>query len=314
MTRYLIRRAVFAVALVFIVSSASVWLVRLAPGDFVTQTFGARQSRAESDRQRARLGLDRSPAQYYARWIAGVARFDLGRSFIDGRDVGSVVLERAANTAVLATSALVVATVFGIVFGTLAGARPGRALSRIVGVASLALLSMPPLMLSLLLVFFAARTQWLPVGGMRSALGTNGAGDLLWHLIAPTLALALPMAASFERLQAKAIAETLSQPFVLAARARGLGASRLLWRCVFKPSLRSVASVSGLAIAALFSGSFAVEAVSAWPGLGRLMLDALQARDLNLVGGCALAGSVMLAASTLVADAVLVIVDPRASD
>jgi peptide/nickel transport system permease protein len=108
--------------------------------------------------------------------------------------------------------------------------------------------------------------------------------------------------------------ETVASPFVAAARARGIPARRLIWRDALKASLRPLASMYGLIAGTLLSGSFAVEIITAWPGLGRLMLDALMARDVSLVAGCAAAGAVLLAAGTLLSDALLAVVDPRAVD
>ena len=174
---------------------------------------------------------------------------------------------------------------------------------------------MPPLLTSLLLVFVAARTGWLPVGGMRS-LGAGGGGlvDLARHMIVPVLALGLPLAALLERLQAQAISEVAGQPFVLATIARGVPARRVLWRHAFKASLKPIAAVYGVIVGSVLSGSFAVEIVTAWPGLGRLMLEALRSRDVYLVAGCAATGALFLAVGTLLSDAALAAVDPRATE
>ena len=150
---------------------------------------------------------------------------------------------------------------------------------------------------------------------MRAAFGGAGGGGGAWealrHLVVPVLALALPLAAMFERLQAQAMADTIGQPFVAAALARGVPRRRVVWRDALRPALRSVASVYGLVAGTLLSGSFAVEVVTAWPGLGSLMLGALRARDVYLVAGCAAAASLFLAAGSVVSDAALAAVDPR---
>jgi peptide/nickel transport system permease protein len=175
---------------------------------------------------------------------------------------------------------------------------------------------MPPLLTSLFLVFVAARTGWLPISGMRSAsVPADGAlFDLLRHLVVPAAAIALPLAAMLERLQAQSMSEVLGEPFVLATMARGVPRSRVVWRGALKAALRPVAGVYGLVIGSLFSGSFAVEVITAWPGLGSLMLQALRTRDIYLVAGCAGAGALFLACGTLVSDVALAAVDPRASE
>ena len=175
---------------------------------------------------------------------------------------------------------------------------------------------MPPLLASLLLAFLAARTGWLPVGGMSSVnaldLGWPAwLSDLAWHLPLPVLALALPLAATFERLQSQSIAEVLHQPFILAAIARGVPHGTVILRHAWRVSLRAICGVYGIAIGALLSGSFVVEYVTAWPGLGRLMYEALRARDIYLVAGCAAMGSFFLAVGTLTGDLLLAAADPR---
>ena len=214
---------------------------------------------------------------------------------------------------ILGGCALVLATAIAMIVGTLVGAGRGGWLVSIARSLSVVLLSIPPLVTSFSLLLVAAVTGWLPVGGF--PLGSrSGVGSLLHdgrYLILPTLALALPLAASLERLQAGAIREALAQPSLLGARARGIGPDRLLWRHAFRLSLGSVLSIYGLVVATALSGSFAVEVVMSWPGLGALMYEALVARDLFLVAGCAVAVSTFLAFGVFVSDLALVAADPR---
>jgi peptide/nickel transport system permease protein len=178
---------------------------------------------------------------------------------------------------------------------------------------SVVLLSTPPLLTSLFLVFVAARSGWLPIAGMHSAVVPAGGAfaDVLRHLVVPAAAIGLPLAATFERLQSQAMQEAIAQPFVVATLARGVPQRRVIWRDALKVALRPVVAVYGLVVGSLLSGSFAVEVITAWPGLGRLMLEALSARDVYLVAGCAGMGSVFLACATLASDVALAFVDPR---
>lgn len=318
MLRYLIRRLVFALLLVLVVSSAALLLTRLAPGDITAEQVGTGVSSRTLDAERARLGLDRPLLAQYASWMARAVRFDFGTSLMYGRPVAGLVAERARNTALLAMVALALATLVGLPLGVVSGSRTGI-VSAAIRWASVLALSLPSLISSLLFVFVAARTGWLPTGGMTSLdLGAGtwlaGAKDLVLHLILPATALALPLAATLERLQARATADTLREPFVTAALARGVPASRVLWRSVLKPSLRPVTSIYGLIFGSLLSGSFVVEIVTAWPGLGRLMFDALRSRDLYLVAGCAAAGGAFLALGGLLSDLALAAIDPRLRD
>jgi peptide/nickel transport system permease protein len=313
MVIYIARRLAFAVFLVFAVSSASLVLARLAPGDFVSGSLGLGAHAETAAETRARLGLNKSIAAQYRDWLSSAVRFDFGRSLLYDRPVSDLIPERAANTAVLAVSALAAATLIGLPLGVVSGSRGGF-LPGAIRAVSLVLLSMPPLLTSLFLVFLAGRTGWVPMAGMRSAAAASSGLtlDLLSHLVVPAAALALPLAAMFERLQAQAMSEVVGEPFVLAALARGVPRSRIVWRDALKPALRPIAAMYGLVVGALLSGSFVVEVITSWPGLGRLMLDALRARDVYLVAACAGAGSIFLAVGTLVSDAVLAVVDPRA--
>ena len=314
MTGYLARRVLFAATLVFLVTSAALLLTRLAPGDFASRLVAEGASPAQVARERARYGLDRPVAAQYVDWLGNALRLDLGTSLLYGRPVGAMVRERAANTALLALVALALATLAGLPAGVYTGSRRGPLAALVRGV-SLVLLSLPSLVTSLVLVLLAARTGWLPVGGMASGSAGSGAGgwllDVAWHLPLPALALALPIAATLERLQSQAVADAIAQPFTLAAIARGVPRRRVVWRHALRASLSPVASVYGYVLAALLSGSFIVEVVTAWPGLGRLLYDGLRARDVYLVAGCAAVGSVFLAIGSLVSDLALAWADPR---
>ncbi len=314
MTAFVARRLLFSVALVFVVSSAALLLTRLAPGD-VTAELGPFAAPAEVAAARARLDLDRSAVEQWGLWLARVARFDFGDSFLYNRPVRELVGRATANTAILAIVALAASTALGIPLGIISGSRRGPA-AALIRAVSLVCLSVPPLLTSLLLVFIAVTTRWLPAGGMTSAGALDGRwstwlADLAIHLPLPALALALPIAATFERLQAQSIAEALQQPFVTAAAARGVAPREIVMRHAWRVSLRPICGVYGMAIGALLSGSFVVEFVTAWPGLGRLMYEALRARDIYLVAGCAAMGGLVLAGGMMIGDLLLAAADPR---
>ncbi|HEY3383184.1 MAG TPA: ABC transporter permease [Vicinamibacterales bacterium] len=315
MLSFLIRRLAAALVLVAVVSSGALLLTRLAPGDFASELFGSGATRESMARERARYGLDRPIASFYADWVSRAARLDLGTSLYYRRPVTELVRQRALNTGLLALCALVAATFIGIPAGIIGGSRRGLVPSVIRG-TSLLFLSLPSLVTSLVLVLFAARTGWFPIGGMGSIDAWQAGtavwfADLAWHLPLPTAALALPLAAMLERLQAQSMRDAVDRPFSLASLARGVPRGRLVWRDTLRAAIAPVASVYGFVLGSLLSGSFVVEVVTAWPGLGRLMYDALVARDLYLVAGCAAAGSIFLAAGSLVSDLALAWADPR---
>jgi len=315
MRAFLVRRVIFALVLVACASSTAFLLTRAAPGDVTTQ-LGPFAKPAEVAAVRARFGLDRPVLEQWAVWASRAVRLDFGDSFLYNRPVASVLAPAALNTAILAVVALTIATASGIFLGVIGGSGGSAGTRAAIRAVSAVCVSLPPLLTSLVLVFLAARTGLLPTGGMSS----SSAGDLswgawlldvAWHVPLPALALALPITATFERLQSQAMTEVVGQPFVAAARARGVPRGALVWRHAWPVSLRPICAVLGVAIGALLSGSFVVEYVTTWPGLGRLMYEALRARDIYLVAGCATAGSAFLACGTLAGDLLLAAVDPR---
>ena len=314
MARLLARRLLFAGVLIALTSSSALFLARLAPGDMTSQ-LGPFASPVDIENTRTRFNLDRSPISQWGLWVSRAMRLDFGESFLYNRPVAPLVVRAAGNTALLGVVSLLLATLAGLSLGVFTGARSGT-LPMLVRSVSLVCVSLPPLVTSLALVFLAARTGWLPAGGMVSSTASDQTWsvwmlDVLRHLPLPVLALALPMAATFERLQSQSMADAVHQPFVLAAIARGVPATRALLRHAWPSSLRPICGVYGLAIGVLLSGSFIVEFVTAWPGLGRLTFEALRARDVYLVAACAASGAAFLALGTMTGDLLLAAADPR---
>jgi peptide/nickel transport system permease protein len=314
--RYVLRRTAFALLLVFVASSVALLVTLAAPTGCVPGVRLDEEHAAECER-RAALGLDRPIVIQYVDWMRRAAVFDFRESLLYNRPVAGLVRERALNTAVLALAALIMATALGIPLGIYTGMRQDGVAATAVRVASLMMVSLPPLLAALTLVLLAARTGWLPVGGMSSAAASEMSWpawlvDLARHIPLPAMALAIPLAATLERVQSEAMTVASRSTHVRAAEARGLSHDRAVLKHAWPLSLSSVLGLYGLLIGALFSGSFIVEVVTAWPGLGRLMYDGLRARDMYLVAGCAAAGALFLAVGTLLSDVLLAGADPRA--
>ena len=294
---FALRRVVAALVLVVSVSTAAFVLARMAPGDETTADEAAGLDRQLIARKRERLGLDRPLVVQVTEYSLGILRFDLGQSAKYERPVATLVAERGANTARLAFAALLLSTLLGLPVGVYTGAYPRRWGARLTTVISSAVLACPPLVAALGLLFLAVSTGWVALAPDR--------------LLAPALALGLPIAAVLERLQSQATREAMSAPDLLAAAARGIPPARLVWVHAARQSLRPVLGVSGIVIGSLFSGSIAVEFVTGWPGLGRLLFDAVQSGDVRLVSGCVFAGGVCLAVGNLLADGLRALADPR---
>ena len=307
--RFVVRRTLMAALMVLLVSSAALWLIRLAPGDHLSD-FELTPAAAAAERER--LGLNQPFAVQYGAWLVRALRLDLGDSLKYQRPVEDLIGERAGNTALLGISAILLATLIGIPAGILTASTGGPA-AWLARALSFALVSVPPLVTSFVLLLVAARTRWFPVGGL-GALASDGALDTARYLVLPCLALALPLAAVLERVQSAALTDALSDPSVRAARARGCSRVRVVWRHALRLSLKPVIALYGVLAGTVLSGSFVVEIVMSWPGLGALTYEALVNRDLYLVAGCAAAGAVFLAAGVLASDIALAIADPRVTE
>jgi peptide/nickel transport system permease protein len=315
LVRFLIRRTLAAALVVFLVGSSTFLLSSAAQGDFFTVLFGFHASDDAAQHARKTMGLDRPVAALYADWLSHAARLDFGSSLMYQRPVGPLVAGRAANTTVLASSALALALLAGLPLGILTGSRSGAAAAVVRAVSGLCL-SVPPLIAAILLVALAASTGIVPVGGMTSLASgpvgwTEWIRDVASHVPLPAVALALPFVAVFERVQSQALADALAQPSMTAVLARGLSNRQMLWRHAWRLSAKPVVAVAGPIAGTLLSGSFAVELVTSWPGLGRLTYDALTSRDIYLAAGCATAAAVFLAAGVFASDVLLAAVDPR---
>lgn len=288
---FVVSRSVRAVLLVFVVSSAVLLLVHLAPGDAFSDVQADPETVAAA---RARFGLDRPFVEQYAAWLRRALVLDFGESTRFHRPVTALLGERLGNTLRLGAAALVLAIGIGLPAGVLTASAPRRPYGWILRASSLLLIATPPLVTALVLLLLESRTGWPPRG-----------------LPLATLALALPVAAALERLQSRAMDEALADPCITAARARGVSRARAVWVHALPLALKPVLGVLGIVIGTLLSGSFVVEYVTNWPGIGTLMYDALIARDLFLAAGCAAAGSLLLALGLLLTDVALLVVDPR---
>ena len=306
---FIARRVGRAVVLVLAVASAAVLLVHLAPGDALTEL---QLDPAFAASERTRLGLDRPFAAQYADWLGRALTLDFGTSVVHQRPVLDLLIERAGYTLLLGFTALVVALGIGLPAGVFTGQDGDGLIGRAISAGSLLLLSTPPLVTALLFLLMAYRTGWFP-----TALGADGGGDSVQAVAAalrflplPALALGLPIAASLERLQSQAIAEALRDPCVAAARARGVSRNRVIWVHAWRLSLKPVLGVVGIIIGSVLSGSLVVEVVMSWPGLGNLMIEALNGRDVHLAAGCAAVGAALLSVGLVSTDIAMASADP----
>jgi peptide/nickel transport system permease protein len=313
---YFERRALHSIVLLFLVSFFAFTISQLAPGSFLDEMKMNPQISAHTiDALRVQYGLDQPLPVRYFRWLKSAVSGDLGYSLAYNLPVSSLLGQRLRNTLLLGTSAMLLAWMMALPLGIWSAYRENRALDRAFNALSTLLLGTPELALGLLFLIFAARYGNLPSGGMSSAKASDTvwktAGDLFLHLIVPATVLALATFPILFRHTRSAMAEAWNAPFLKAARGHGIGTVRLLLRHALPAAANPLISLFGLSLAALASGSFLVEVIVGWPGLGPLFLEAIYARDFQVVVAIVVLFSVFLIAANLIADLLLYAADPR---
>ncbi len=319
MRRYLARRLVQGVGIVFLVATLTFFLIHLAPGDPFSSTLESPLvTEAVRERWRAAYGLDRPVIEQYWLYLRNVARGDFGYSYSLHQPVSSVLAVAVPRTLLLMAVALVASFAAGMALGILQAIRRGSALDHTLTGVSLFFYSMPDFWLAVMMMLVFA--YWIPVfptSGivdpvLHDYLGFWGrVGDVAAHLVLPAATLTLLSAAGIARYQRAAILDVAHQDFVRVARAKGIGERRVVLRHVLRNALLPVITLVGLAFPALLGGAVFVETVFAWPGMGFLAVNAIATRDYPLVVAAVIIGSVMVTAGNLLADLLYAVVDPR---
>jgi ABC-type dipeptide/oligopeptide/nickel transport system permease component len=302
MTRYLARRLLLTIPVLFGVITLVFSLIHLVPGDPAQSMLGEGATQADIDRLRHQLGLDAPLTTQYVAYLHGVVRGNLGQSFRTGAPVVSQIVERIPATAQLAAAAMLVAVCLAVPLGMLAAIWRGTWIDESAMAVALAGIAMPNFWLGpLLAIVFAVELGWLPVSGR----GT------LANLVLPAITLGAALAAILARMTRASVLDELRELYVLAARARGASRARAILRHAFRNSLVPVVTVLGLQLGSVLTGSVITETIFAWPGVGRLLIQSINARDYPMVQGCILLIAVTYVAMNLLTDVVYGWLDPR---
>lgn len=302
MIRYASLRVLFALPALWLILTMVFLLAHIVPGDPVQQMLGEGARAEDLQQLRHALGLDLPLPVQYGRYLAGVVRGNLGESFRFQQPVARVVLSHYPATLELAFVALLVCAVIGIPAGLAAAQRRGTAADRTIGVFTLFGLSVPNFALGpVLILIFSVILGWLPVSGRGGAS----------HLILPAITLGAALAAILTRMVRTAVIEELSSDYVRTARAKGLSDSAVLFRHAFRNALIPILTILGLQFGTLLAGTIVTESIFSWPGIGRLAVQAIGARDYPLLQGCILLIAVSYVAVNLLTDFVYALVDPR---
>jgi peptide/nickel transport system permease protein len=320
LARYAFRRLLGAIPLLWGIVTLLFILLHLAPGDPTAAYFNPNVSPDVIEQMRRNFGLDRPVLEQYARWLGAFLTGDFGFSFSRLRPVGEVLGEALPNTLWLGGASLVVIFAVGCAVGVVQAVRHYSRVDHVLTFLALLLYSIPTFWLGVVLIMWSSSGVWpmaeLPISGMQSldheSLGVWGRiVDRARHLVLPTITLGLGSAAAVARYMRGSMLETLGADFIRTARAKGLTERRVLLVHALRNALLPIISLLGLFLPILFGGAVVVEYIFSWPGMGRVLYDAILARDYPLVMAATFLFAALVILANLVADLLYAVADPR---
>lgn len=312
------RRLLQLVPVVLAIAALNFVLIKMAPGDAADILAGqmGHATLEFTEELRREFGLDLPLIEQFFVYIRRLATLDLGVSVIQQQPVLDLILDRLPATLLLMVTAIAVAIASGVSLGVVAARRQGGWVDNVISVVALLVYATPAFWLGLMLiVFFSIQLDLLPSGGMMR-IGVSQsplalALDVARHLVLPALTLGLFYAAIYARLMRASMLEVYGQDFITTARAKGLPERAVAWSHAARNALLPVVTLAGMQIGHMLGGSILIETVFGWPGLGRLVFDALQQRDLNLLLGILFVSSVVVVLANLFVDLLYGLLDPR---
>ncbi|MFP5475391.1 MAG: ABC transporter permease [Gammaproteobacteria bacterium] len=316
--QFMLTRVAQGLVALVLIATVNFMLVRAAPGDPVSVMAGeAGASDAQFVSQlRREFGLDQPLSTQLTTYLGHVVRLDLGFSYRQQQPVAKLIADRLPATLLLTGSAFVLSLIFGVVLGALAARKAGSWLDSAITVVALVFYATPLYWLAMMAVLlFTVQMNWLPgFGYMTVGSGLSGlslAWDIAQHLVLPSLTLALFFMAVYARMTRASMLEVAQMDFVKTARAKGVKPGRIQRAHILRNALLPVVTLAGIQAGSMIGGAVLTETVFAWPGIGRLMFDALLQRDYNLLLGCFLVTAAMAILFNLITDLVYTLVDPR---
>lgn len=310
MSKYIINRLINIIPTLLIVAIIVFGVTRVIPGDPAAAMLGPQASASEIENMRIMMGLDKSIFEQFTTYLSNLTQGDLGYSYAYGMDVVDLILERFPNTIILTVSSLVIALLVGIPAGMISAYKHNTFTDYIVMVVSLVGVSMPVFWLGVMLVLiFSVNLGFLPSTGMGN--WSAGAVVFLKHLALPSITLATIPMANFARITRSSMLEVLSQDYIRTARAKGLKEKVVIWKHALKNALNPILSVLGLQVAGLLGGSVLTETIFSWPGMGRLITDAIDRRDFGVVQGIVIFIALIYIITNLIIDILYKVVNPK---
>ena len=312
MGRYILFRAAAAVPVLIGITIIVFVILSLIPGDPATAILGSYATPENVARLNAQLGLDRPLVQRYFIWLGNLLQGDLGRSFSLNRPVIDEILERFSATLILSGLAFVMCSVLGILAGVISATRQYGLADKLITFSVLVGISVPSFFLGMMMIlYFAVNLRWVPASGMYALYGGGDLPDLLHHLVMPATALAVVATGVVARMSRSAMLEVLRLDFIRTARAKGVRERRVITRHALRYAIVSILPVLGLQAGFVLSGAVYIEIVFQWPGIGRMLVDAILTRDIMLVQGGVLFVAACYVLFNIIVDLGQLWLDPR---
>ena len=313
MLNYITRRLFQAIPLLIGISMIGFGLMQLAPGGpLAVYTLNPTITAQDIERIKHIFGLDQPVYVQYLKWAYGMFTGNWGFTFFGGRPVREVIFERIPATFLLMGSAMSLAIILGMLIGILGAVKRYSVFDYLATTGAMVALSFPTFWFGLMTIFiFADRLGWLPSGGMFT-LGVEGnIMDGIYHLILPTVVLALVLVAQWSRYTRSSFLEVIHQDYIRTGRSKGLSGKRLLFRHAFPNAVVPLVALAGIQLPWLFSGALVTETIFSWPGMGRLFVDALTVKEYPILMGMIMVTAFAVIVGNLVADVAISLIDPR---
>lgn len=312
MLKTILIRCLQIIPSLFVVVTLTFVLTRMIPGDPARAVLGPQASVEDVEKMRETMGLDQPLASQYKDYMINIVKGDFGKSYSYNQPVLSLIVKRIPSTLLIALPAVLIALIAGLMIGVTSAVHQGTLFDYVFMVVALVGVSMPIFWMGLMLVLvFSVNLGWLPVLGMGDI--AKGIGDVIRHMVLPCFCLATIPTATFSRIARASILESIHGDSIRALRARGMKEFIVIWKYALKSALPPLITVLGLQLAGCFAGAILTETIFSWPGMGTLIVGAIDNRDYALIQGTVLIIALAFVVINMVVDVIYMIINPNVS-
>ena len=305
-------RLLYAIPVLLGVTVIVFMSLQLVPGDIALTLLGRMATEAQREALRQELGLDQPLILQYIRWLLDLLQGNIGNSVSQQLPVAQILAPKIVNSLILMAGSLFLVLVFGFLLSVISAPRFRTFTDKSVVALTLVLASLPVFWLGIILLyFFGFKWKLFPISGMYNMIDPGGFGQLIHHMVLPAIATAASSIAVVTRVTRSRMIDVLGQPYILAARARGLSRRQIVLRHAVRNTLPTFANIGGLQIGYLFGSVIFTEIIFNWPGVGLLLFDAILQRDVPVIQGCVLVVAIVFVLGNLISDVIVHALDPR---